>query len=83
MRISAGVIFGSSLVRSGPNSLPTPLSLWQATQLATWNICLPLANDRPRSSPSTDEARSSNFHSLRGRLYFSSSSEIGSGWAAR
>ena len=39
--------FGSSLVRSGPNSLPTPSSLWQATQVATWNICLPLPNERP------------------------------------
>ena len=80
---SAGACFGSSLVRSGPNSLPVPLILWQETQVATWKSCLPLPNDRSVPSWAIDEARSSNVHSLRGRVDLSSSSAIGTGWAAR
>src|SRR5438093_17992 len=48
---SVGFHFGSSLVRSGPNSRPTPPSLWQLAQVATWKSCLPLANERPPTSP--------------------------------
>src|SRR5947209_7878883 len=49
-RMSAGLNLSSSFVRSGPISWPAPLTLWQAMQLATVNICLPLANDRPLSA---------------------------------
>lgn len=49
-RISTGVIcLGSSWVSSGPNWTPTPSSLWQETQVATWNICRPLPWERPPS----------------------------------
>ena len=39
--------FGSILVRSGPSSRPSLLSLWQPTQLATLNRFLPTSNERP------------------------------------
>src|SRR5215469_8160723 len=67
-QISSGFSLASSFARSGPISVPTPLSLWQETQTATWNICLPLANDRPLCVCVTADARSSYFNSLRGRL---------------
>ena len=77
--------FGSSLARSGPNSLPCPPNLWHATHVATVNICLPLAKFRPplASISLTASASSSSFHSVRGRLNFRSSSFTGSGFLAR
>ena len=55
----------------------------QATQLATANICLPAACDRPWARSASPAASWSNCHSVRGRRSWSRASLIGSGWAAK
>ena len=81
-QVGRGLLRARAWSGRGRTRCPTPLMLWQETQLATWKSCLPLPNERPLLELARPTAaRSSNFHSLRGRLDLSSSSAIGSGMA--